>query len=218
MPRVAKNPNVHTLEAKSLFLVGDKNGTRITCPKELARRTGCHERTIRDYIRTWQLERNEMLKSVHDGSLVIDLSEETLKNANHDEIFIRSRMNEIKIEVEEVEEISDKLFTLLDTMDDKVAMGLKEFEKLESLLGKYLEANASKRVLMAQFLTLKKTWDSISGLETRMKAGESALKAIATTQAKHEAQEAIEKRKLSNLRDVTTPEEGEPGLSVFDTD
>ena len=214
MARVSRNPNAATVEAKNLFIYGDETGHRVTCPKELASRTGCHERTIREYQKTWQSERVEMLKSVHDGSLVAGLSEETLNKAHHDEVFIRARMDELKIQFDEVSEIEDKLFTLLDSMDDKVAMGLKEYGKLESLLTKYLENNASKRAITTQFLTLQKRWQEISGLESRMKAGESALKAIATTQAKAEAEEALERKKREEMRDAT-PSEDSGELAVF---
>lgn len=216
MARISNQPNVATLEARSLFLVGDETGTRITNPKELARRTGCHERTIREYLKVWQGERNEMLKSVHDGSLVVELSEETLNFAKQDESWVRKRMNDLKIEFEELETIEDKLFGLLDSWDESMGLDLKKFDKLESMLEKYLKTCGTKKAVVSQFLTLKKAWDSISGLDTRMKAGEAALKAIATTQAKHEAQEALEQRAKDRMRDATPSDDEAGELTVFD--
>ena len=220
MGRTSTTPNVKTLEAKSLFLVGDSNGERITDMKELAARTGCHENTLRAYQREWQHERNEMLKSVHDGSLVLNLSEETLENHKHDETFIRKRMDSLKMEFNDVQEVEDKLFNLLDKLDTLMGLNPKSYESLIKLLEKHLEANASKRAITSQFLTLQKVWHSISGLDTRLKAGEAALKAIAVTQAKAETMDALEKRKSDRLRDANpgNDEEGGIGLGAFDQD
>lgn len=173
-----------------------------------------HERTVREYMRDWQEERHEMLKSVHDGSLVMQLSEDTVNAAMSDEAFIRSRMNDLKTELEEVEDITEKLWDLLDRVDDLMNLKVKDFAKLEKMIEQYLSANATKRVLTTQFLALKKAWDSISGLDSRMKAGETALKAIAQTHARHEAQKAIEKKEATP-RPVNGEVIEEGALSVF---
>lgn len=219
MPRTAKNPKLATLEARSLYMVGDSSGIRVTDPKEIARRTGVHERTIRDYIKKeWQLEREEMLKSVHDGSLAIELSERVILSHQSDEAFMRQRLNEIKLEVSTVSEIEEKLFDLLDSVDEIADFPPKLYENLANLIAKYLEASASKKALTAQFLQLKKAWDNASGLEARLKAGETALKAIATVQARAEAEDALEKRRAESQRDVTPALDGEESLSIFSQD
>lgn len=218
MPRTAKNPKLNTLEARSLYMVGDHTGIRITDPKEIARRTGCHETTVRGYIKKeWQKEREEMLKSVHDGSLAIELNERTAANHRLDETFLRQRLDELKIEASNVQEIEDQLFTILDSVDSIAEFPPKLYETLAKLIEKYLDTCASKRAITAQFMQVKKAWDNASGLDARLKAGETALKAIATVQARAEAEDAIEKRRAESRRDVT-PEGSDPGLSVFNQD
>lgn len=201
-----------------MFLCGDETGIRVTDPKELARRTGVHERTIRGYISSeWQKEREDMLKQVHDGSLAIELSERVILSHQKDEAFLRARLDELKIEASNVQEIEDQLFTLLDSVNEASNLPPKSYETLTKMIEKYLETCASKRALTVQFMQVKKAWDHASGLDARLSAGETALKAIATVQARAEAEDAIQKRRAESQRNVT-PGGHDPGLSVFDQD
>ena len=147
-----------TRYAKQMFLYGSGDGQPIRNAAKLAKVSGVHVETIRRHLPEWEKEAEQLLANTSEIGLAVRLSKETLEQHNNDMIHLRDQLNQVKFEIDRLEDITAKLEDWMDKFDaDEVNDALSIFDAWQRACG-------SKASLRSQFLAMQKQWTSLSGI------------------------------------------------------
>lgn len=154
----ALKPNVSA--TRQLFLYGNGDGKRILSIPALQKLTGCHPDTIRKHLPAWEKEAEKILINSNDSCLAFSLSEESLAAHESDMIFLRDNISQIKWEMDNLDNVIEKL----ETICGNFSLNTENGDDAIKLFDRYLRASLNKANLRGQFLAAQKQWTSLSGI------------------------------------------------------
>lgn len=169
--------------ARQAFLYGDETGRPVTSTARLCEIAGgMHENSIARHMQGWIVEREEMVASASKGSLALHLSKETLDAHNSDMIHLRDQLQQIKWEIDHLDDSIEKLANICENFSlngDNADAALRIFEN-------YLRASHNKSSLRKQFLATQKQWTDLAGIVALSDIQVTAAKEVAKGRAKLE--------------------------------
>lgn len=168
-----------TRHARQLFLYGGGDGNRVTSVAALVKASGVHENTIRRHLPTWEAEFEEILSSSGGPALALSLSAKELSLHKSDMLHLRSQIQQVKWESDNLEGLIARLEELVERF-----AGTDESDKAVILFDRYLRASLNKANLRSQFLQLQRQYTKLSGVEGLMDVALTREKTIATGKAK----------------------------------
>jgi hypothetical protein len=127
--------------------------------------------------------------------------------------FLRRQTDALKLEVDNVDEIQEKLWHLVEGIQENLMLTAEDFDSVSNLLGKYFKHSMNKQSLLSLFLTIQKRWQDSSAVSATISAFETTLKET----AKRKAKQAAEQDGL-NLKDANQSNAGQAAIgntSVF---
>ena len=166
--------------ARQLFLYGAGDGKRILSVNGLIKATGLSVDTINRHMPKWKKESEEMLSGSSDCGLALRLSKETLNDHNLDMIHLRSDINSIKFEMENLDNMIEKLQNICENF----SLNSENGDDAIKLFDRYLRASLNKMSLRGQFLAAEKRWVELSGIVALTDIQITKEKALATGRAK----------------------------------
>lgn len=166
--------------ARQLYLYGAGDGKRVLNVQGLAKLSGLHEKTVWKHLPGWQKEMEEMCAAGGKNVLALSLSKKTLDSHNSDMDFLRSEINSIKWEM-------DNLNTSIATLEDiceNFSLNSENGNEAIRLFEAYLRASANKGSLRTAFLAAEKRWVDLSGVVAMSEVQITREKTLATGRAK----------------------------------
>lgn len=157
---MAKGVKPEVASARQLFLYGAGDGKRIISTKELCRRTGIHESTVWRNMPAWEKEAEELLANTSESALALSLSAKDLQEHKADMEFLRSNINQIKWEMDNLDNIIEKF----EEICGNFSLNSENGDDAIKLFDRYLRASLNKSSLRAQFLAAQKQFFAMSGV------------------------------------------------------
>lgn len=149
-----------TQTARQLFLYGNGDGHRVLGVQALVKATGLHEATIWKHMPKWQKESEDILANTSESGLALSLSKESLKAHELDMLALRGQIDQVKWELETLEDVTEKL----ENWMDKFSGDSESQDKALRILEAWQRNCGQKSSLRSQFLSLQKQWTSLSGI------------------------------------------------------
>ena len=146
--------------ARQLFLYGAGDGKRLMSVKSLVEATGLHEATINRHMPKWKKESEQLLSGTNECGLALLLSKESLKAHELDMLALRGQIDQVKWELETLEDVTEKL----ENWMDKFSGDSESQDKALRILEAWQRNCGQKSSLRSQFLSLQKQWTSLSGI------------------------------------------------------
>ena len=197
-----------TRYARQLFLHGDGSGAPVRNVARVSELSGVHEQTIRKHLPEWEREAAELLASSSEVGLALVLSEEKLEQHTKDSLFIRNQLDSLKWEIEQLDDLTEKLMGLTEKFCDNPELLTEALQ----LFNAWVNGAGRKSMLRTQFIAMKKLWDD--------KVGVDALRDIAVTRQKEIAkgQGKIAVKQMESETGPTTRNVGASGVFARPSD
>lgn len=154
--------------ARQACLYGEGDGKPVMNVKRLMALGQASEKTILKHLPSWQQEREELAANSSGQSLALNLSAKELHLHESDMKTLRSEINQIKWELENLDDSIQKLEALTEKLCDAANGDIEVVAQATSIFSKYLNASLNKQNLRKQFLALQKQWTGLSGIEGLM--------------------------------------------------
>jgi hypothetical protein len=164
----------------------------VTKLEELSGVTG---ETIRKHLPEWEKEAEEILVASSEFSLGLRLSAEKLHLHESDMIHLRDQIQQVKFELEKMDQITARLADWLDKFDEE------QRQEALTIFDAWQRACGQKASLRSQFLALQKQWTSLEGIVDLKDISVVREKEIAKGKAKLEIKQ-LENEKPSAPRPV----------------
>lgn len=171
-------PGVHV--ARQAFLYGEGDGKPVLTRSRLAELAGVHENTIARHINQWIKEREEMVAGSSKQGLALALSRETLDAHESDMEHLRQQIQQVKWELDQLEEITIRLEKWIDKFNGDDG----EQERALRILEAWQRNCGQKSSLRSQFLAMQKQWTGLSGIVDLKDVSVAQAKTLATGRAK----------------------------------
>jgi len=179
-----KGTRVTTEYARQLFLYGEGDGVRVIDVKELIKRSGVCENTIRNRMPEWQKELEDSLRSSSKLGLATTLSvpDEVMTFHHADNEFIRTRLDKTKSELTALPSIIADLRSIIS----EFVSDPDKYDEALTVFNQYIRLSMNEKSLTKLFIDLKKLWDEKVGLDSLKAIQEATGKAQALASAKTE--------------------------------
>jgi len=168
--------------AREAYLYGQGDGRPVTSCAKLAEIGGVTTQTITKHMPTWQKEREEIILNSEGTSLAIQLSAKDLHLHKSDMIHLREQIQQVKWEIDSLDDSIEKLGTWVD----RISINSDNGEAAVILLDRYLKATSNKQFLRKQFLALQSQWVKLSGVEGLLDVGLTREKELVKGKARLE--------------------------------
>lgn len=182
--RQAEKPGI--AKARLAYLYGVNGSPPVVTTKELCEIAGVAEKTIWKHTATWKLEAERIAVKDSKAASGLTLSDDTQKQASKDVEFLRSQLDQMMTEIEQIDKTVTKLETILEQFDT----GDKDF--LVKCFDFYLRASLNKQNLRKQWLAANTRWTSISGVDSITDIQVAGAKTVAVARAKMSVENATE--------------------------
>lgn len=146
--------------ARQAYLYGQGDGKPVVSTQKLAEIADCTDKTILKWIPEWKQEKEEILLNSPSTTLGLMLSEKDLAAHKSDMEFLRSNINQIKWEMDNLDNIIEKF----EEICGNFSLNSENGDDAIKLFDRYLRASLNKSSLRAQFLAAQKQFFAMSGV------------------------------------------------------
>ena len=130
-----------TAYARQLYLYGEGTDPPIKDIKKLSERSGCPERTLRDWIKEWRLESERLALSHKDSPFSIELSSEVLAQHRKEIDFLAAQVRKLRIRLSKTKTTSPSYPVYLSSYQS----ALTKWEKSSGIMAQYDVALAAMK-------------------------------------------------------------------------
>ena len=147
-------------------------------------------KTFSRHRQIWDQELETMARSAKDNPFGIALREESLVQHAEDVDFLRRQADQLKDEIDNVDEIQSRLESLVESISRSPGLLAGESDKLLRLLDSYFRHSMNRQKLLSLLLSVQSRWQDSSGVSGTLSAFEVAQKETAKRKAKQAGEEA----------------------------
>lgn len=186
---MAGNPNAKPGLAKArlayLYGVGAPEKGIPCRNKNWLLEVSCVDRkTLDKHMAIWNQEMETIARNGPENAFGLTLREGVTESHVADVDWLRLQMNQIKDEVDNVDQLQLDLSTLLERIADSLTMDHDDIDTVTKLLDRYFQHSLNRQKLLGIFLSLQKAWLHSSAMDSTIAVFETMMKEQAKRQAK----------------------------------
>ena len=168
--------------------VGAPDGLPVRSKSDLLEIAMVDRKTLDKHLNVWAGEAEEIARSAADNPLGFGIREDFLASHAADVDFLRAQTDKLKIELETVDEVQEKLENLVEGIRENLMLTSEDFAKILRLLESYFRLSMNRQKLSGLFLATRKAWQESSNVSAALSAAEVTMK----ENAKRKARQAME--------------------------
>lgn len=130
-----------TAYARQLFLFGEGSDGPIKNVKTLSERSGCPERTLRDWIPQWRKESEQLALSCKESPFSLELSQDALAQHREEIDFLGTQVKKLRVRLSKTKTTSPNHPVYLSAY----TQALTKWEKSSGIMAQYDVALASMK-------------------------------------------------------------------------
>lgn len=193
-----KNARDGVALARQAYLYGiGNNGVPLRDRRKLVEIAMVTDATLGVHVKKWEVDAEKLAKNCQDSSYGLRVKQETVFQHESDVSFLRREADRIKDEVDNVDEIQQKLWGLIQSISE--ISSSEQIDDLTRLVDRYLRKSMNRQALLAVFLSLQKRWQDSSGMTGSIEATVAGMK------------EVEKQKRIAELRDKHGPDKLEKG-------
>lgn len=181
--------------ARQAYLYGvGYGGVPLRDRVELQRLSSVKDTAFSIHLRKWEAESEKMAKESNRSAFGLAVKPENIENHADDVHFLRLQVDQIKSEVENIDEIQADLWSLVQNLQESSLASSEQIDALIQLIDRYLKKSINRQNLLTLFLSLQKRWQDSSGMTGALDVSIAGMK------------EVEKAKRLQGLRENHSPE------------
>lgn len=165
--------------ARMAYLYGVGNGGEPCRDRaKLQEIAGVGDKTISAHIARWAVELEEKALDGRDLVTGLVVKPETAENHSSDVFFLRSNLDKIKEEIDNLDDTQSEIWSLVSSLQDLNVATSEQIDSLINLVDRYLKKSCNRQNLLGLFLQLQKRWQDSSGMTGTIDAAVAGMKEV----------------------------------------
>lgn len=174
-----KQASVGLPAARMAFLYGVGNGGEpLRDRARLQEIAGVSDKTILLHLEKWNKEITEKAESGRDLITGTLIKPETTEFHSSDVFFLRSNLDRIKEEIDNLDDVQTEIWDLVSSLRDLNVATSEQIDLLIQLIDRYLKKSCNRQNLLTLFLSLQKRWQDSSGMTGTIETAVAGMKEV----------------------------------------